>query len=127
MKKKIIISLFVFVSICILSLYLTTQLSKAHKHVKAALINSIELSQRVGKVGQIILIGTSLKDNSVFACRSLRYLVLGKERMIYLEVKAETTDREQGQWIITEMISGYYTPEIIFQIPRHQIKCGSGL
>ncbi|HTD03446.1 hypothetical protein [Undibacterium sp.] len=123
MKKNILIIFVSFALLLILNSALIAQLSKGQQYAKSAVYTSKEVGLNVGNVKHIILLGSSYSDDSVTTCRTLNYLIVGDKENTYLEVSIETIDTEKELWMISKMQRGYFTKKIIYEIPRHKVKC----
>ena len=123
MMKKIIIGIILLLFLMVLTLYVTTKISKSHASAIDAIEKSGAVIEQTGKIKTIILLGLRGKDNSAFSCDVLQYLVVGEEKTVFLQLKNETNDPPERKWIVTEISIGYFSKIVLFELPKHTLKC----
>lgn len=123
MKKYTFLIFISFAMLLILNSFLISKFSKGHQYAASTIYLSKQVEFYVGSVKNVLLLGSSYSDDSITVCRTLNYLIIGANKNIYLEVSVETIDTKKQLWQISKMRRGYFEKELIYEIPKHKVKC----
>jgi hypothetical protein len=104
--KRTIAWLFLFLTVVVLFLYLTTLISTAHRQARAAIEQSALVKSSVGRVDHALLTLFSQKTGpSGKGCAELSYFVIGANGSNWTNVLLRK-ENNRSEWYVIELATG---------------------